>query len=325
MNATRIDVTRVPEPQVLVGDIGGTHARLALVTRGAADWRRTYLCADFPGVLQAIESYLAEIGTRSRPTRVALAVAGPVIDGCIAFTNNGWRISESELLGAGFEKARLVNDFAALAMALPYVGPNELNWLGGPREPRPHGTVAVLGPGTGFGIAALAREGGQSTVVTTEGGHVSFAPTDAVEMEVLRYLSKQFERVSVERLLSGPGLANLHGALGAIAGSKTPVLDPAEITRRARAGEAGCLETVNRFCSILGSVAGDAALSFGAQGGVYITGGVAEKLADLIAASDFRQRFEAKGRFADYQRAIPTWLLASTDAAFVGAAQAMLG
>lgn len=324
MNASRLDVTSMPEPQVLVGDIGGTHARLALVTRGVPERRRTYLCADFPDALRAIESYLAEVAPRGKPTRIALAVAGPVIDGCIAFTNNGWRISESELLRAGFEKARLVNDFAALAMAIPHVGPDDLSWLGGPREPRPHGTVAVLGPGTGFGIAALTREGGQNTVVTTEGGHVSFAPTDEIEIEVLRYLSKRFERVSVERLLSGPGLANLHGALGAIAGGQGQLLEPAEITRRARAGDRGCLETVNRFCSILGSVAGDTALSFGAQGGVYITGGVAEKLADFIAASNFRERFEAKGRFVDYQRAIPTWMLASADAAFVGAAYAML-
>jgi len=306
-----------------VGDIGGTHARLAIVSRGVPELRRTYLCADYPSVLAAIETYLAEIAPLARPQHVALAVAGPVIDGRIEFTNNGWRISEEELLAAGFLRARLVNDFAALAMAIPYVGPNELSWLGGPREPRSHGTIAVLGPGTGFGVAALARAGDQSMVVTTEGGHVSFAPTDEVEVEVLRLLAKQFERVSVERLLSGPGLVNLHVALAAISGFKVVTQDPAEITQRARAGDEGCLRTLDRFCAILGSVAGDAALSFGAQGGVYITGGVAEKLADVIATSSFRKRFEDKGRFVAYQQSIPTWLLTSTDVAFVGAAQAM--
>ena len=325
MHATRVDSTKLRRPQVLVGDIGGTHARFALVTQGVPELRRTYLCAHFPTILEAIESYLAEVKPKARPARIALAVAGPVLDGSIDFTNNGWRVSERELLAAGFERARLVNDFAALAMGIPYIGPNVLTWLGGPTETRPVGTVAVLGPGTGFGVAALAREGDRNIVVTTEAGHVSFAPTDEIEMEVLRILSGRFGRVSVERLLSGPGLANLHAALGAIAGRSVAALDPAAITQQARAGDTDCLATVDRFCAILGSVAGDLALSFGAHGGVYIAGGVAEKLAEFLPASQFRQRFEAKGRFVSYQQSISTWLLATADVAFVGAAQTMQG
>ncbi len=310
-----------PERRTLVGDIGGTHARFAVVGTGAPELRRIYLCSDFPHAHLAIDAYLAEIKA-PRPERVSLAVAGPVIDGSIAFTNNGWRISESELLGAGFARARLINDFAALALAIPHIDLRDLKWLGGPRSAS-DATIVVLGPGTGFGVAALVRDGRQQMVATTEGGHVAFAPDDEEEMEVLRVLKRQFTRVSVERLLSGPGLSSLHQALAVIDGRMQEPLDPAEITRRARAGDEHCLRTAKRFCGILGSVAGDAALSFGARGGVCIAGGVAEKMADLIEASDFRRRFEDKGRFVAYQRAIPTWLLVSADAALVGAAQAV--
>ena len=307
----------------LVGDIGGTNARFAIVGTGRPEFRRVYQCADYPEAQLAIEAYLAEIKPDSRPQQVSLAVAGPVFEGSITFTNNGWRISERELLASGFERARLVNDFAALAIAIAKVAPEELVSLGGPREGTPGTTTVVLGPGTGFGVAALVRDRGDQVVSTTEGGHIAFAPCDDEEMEVLRVMRRQFARVSVERILSGPGLASLHQALAVVDGRMQEPLEAAEIARRARAGDESCLRTTKRFCGILGNVAGDFALAYGARGGVCIAGGVAEKMADLIKASDFRQRFEDKGRFTAYAQAIPTWLLNSTDAALIGAAQAL--
>lgn len=307
----------------LVGDIGGTNARFALVGTGRPESRRVYQCADYTEAQTAIEAYLAEIKPEARPQSISLAVAGPVFEGSITFTNNGWRISESELLANGFERARLVNDFAALAIALANVAPEDLVSLGSPRAALPGATTVVLGPGTGFGVAALVRDRGLQAVSTTEGGHVAFAPCDDEEMELLRVMRRQFARVSVERILSGPGLASLHQALAVVDGRMQEPLEAAEITRRARAGDESCLRTTKRFCSILGSVAGDFALAYGARGGVCIAGGVAEKMADLIKVSDFRARFEDKGRFATYAQAIPTWLLGSTDAALIGAAQAL--
>lgn len=311
-----------PGPTTLVGDIGGTNARFALFGSGRPESRRVYQCADFAEARLAIEAYLAEIRS-PRPRHIALAVAGPVFEGSIAFTNNGWQISERELLESGFERARLVNDFAALAIAIDNVPLEELLWLGGPRESLPHATTVVLGPGTGFGVAALVRDRGTQAIATTEGGHVAFAPCDDEEMEVLRVLRRQFARVSVERILSGPGLASLHQALAVVDGRMQEPLEAAEINRRARAGDESCLRTTKRFCAILGSVAGDYALAYGARGGVCIAGGVAEKMADLIIASEFRQRFEDKGRFTAYAQGIPTWLLNSTDAALIGAAHAL--
>jgi len=306
----------------LVGDIGGTNARFALVGAGRPESRRVYQCADFPEARLAIEAYLAETGVE-RPRSISLAVAGPVTAGSITFTNNGWRIAEQELLSSGFERARLINDFAALAVAVESIAPQELTVLGGSREPMANATIVVLGPGTGFGVAALVRDRGLHAISTTEGGHVAFAPCDEEEMEVLRVMRRQFPRVSVERILSGPGLSSLHHALAVVDGRMQEPLEAAEITRRARAGDGHCLRTTNRFCDILGSVAGDFALAYGARGGVCIAGGVAEKMADLLGASGFRRRFEDKGRFQGYMQAIPTWLLQSTDAALIGAAQAL--
>ena len=307
----------------LVGDIGGTNARFAFFAAGRIEHRRAYLCADFPCAEDAIEAYLADVGVSSRPARVSLAVAGPVLDGTIRMTNNGWRLSERDLRSAGFEQACLVNDFAALAIAIPCFAAADLTVLGASRDSPAGATYLVLGPGTGFGVAALVREGRKHVVATTEGGHIAFAPADDEEIEILKLLRREHGRVSVERVLSGPGLAALHRALETIAGRVPEPLTPAEITERARAGDSSCLRATSRFCAILGAVAGDFALALGARGGVYIAGGVAGKLADLLVASAFRQRFSDKGRFASYNEAIPTWLLHSADAALIGAAHSL--
>lgn len=308
----------------LVGDIGGTHARFALAEikggRPVISAPRSYVNKDHPSPESAIETYLKDTGAE-RPALAVLAVAGPVTDGAIRLTNLDWELSEARLMAvAGFSAARLINDFAAQALGAPRVAPERLRRLG-PEIPTPGaGTLAVMGPGTGFGVAGLLREGGREHVLTTEGGHAGFAPTDEVEVEIWRRFARHRERVSIERVLSGAGLYELYLALADIEGARPSLERQEEVQAAALSGDALAAEAVDRFCRILGSTAGDIALGLGARGGVYIAGGVAERLADQLAGGGFRKRFEAKGRFEGYMQAIPTWLILEPYTALIGAA-----
>ena len=186
-----------------------------------------------------------------------------------------------------------------------------------------HGApISILGPGTGFGVSCLARDGDRVVPIATEGGHIGFAPSNETELAVLRYLWKTFERVTVERILSGPGLENIYQALADLSGREVVVLSAAQITAEAARGEAGAREALRLFCAVFGEVAGDIALLHGARGGVYIAGGIAQKIQQLLAQSEFRARFESKGRLAAYVQAIPTQLILNADAALLGAAHA---
>jgi glucokinase len=255
----------------------------------------------------------------------ALAVAGPIVDGAIALTNTDWRISEVDFSAAvKLSATRLLNDYAALALAAPLLGPEDVRLVGPELPGRPGGTIAILGAGTGFGVSALVRDGGREVVMTTEGGHASLAPADELEVEVWRRLARQFGRVSIERVLSGPGLLNLYHALGAIEGAETLAATPGEVTRRAQGGDGLAKRTVELFCAILGSVAGDFALAYGAQGGVFLAGGVCKHLVDWLPESAFRTRFEQKGRFQAYLAEIPTRVILHTHTvALLGAARAL--
>lgn len=306
----------------LVGDIGGTNARFAIADlTGPAPvlWGvRAYRGADFERPLDAVETYLATV--EEGPSIAVLAVAGPVDAGAARLTNAGWRLSEAELVAWGFGRARLINDFAAQAWALPLLGPGDAADLGGgPADPA--ATLAVLGPGTGFGVAAWVRDGeGREAVLSGEGGHVAFAPCDEVEIEVLRRLSARHGRCSVERILSGPGLLELHRTLAELAGEPGAAARPEQITARALANDPAAARTLERFCAILGAVAGDVALAYGARGGVYIAGGIAPTILEFLERSAFRARFEAKGRFAGYLREIPTRVVTREHPALLGAA-----
>lgn len=310
----------------LVGDIGGTNARYALVDLHGDACEilapRGYRCSAYVEATDSIRAYLHDVGLNHAPGAAAIAVAGPVKDGAIRFTNMSWTLSENGLRSMGFSRAKLLNDYAALALAAPKLKPVELHQLGGAAADHRQ-TIAVLGPGTGFGASALARDGIHQVALATEGGHIAFAPCDDVEIEILKVLTWRFGRVSVERLLSGPGLCNIHSALAEIEGrADEGECDPAEITRRALAGDAASRAAVDRFCAILGSVAGDMALNFGAQGGVYIGGGICPQILDILVHSPFRERFEDKGRFRQYLEPIPAYVILREFAALVGAAQA---
>jgi glucokinase len=293
----------------LVGDIGGTNARFALVNEaGELSHPRALPRRDFGSVGDAIADFLKGAGVEP-PPGIALAAAGPVVEGAVRFTNRGWSTSEIDLRDAGFRDAIIINDFAALAEAVSVLGPADFHRIGPPVEGDPDETAVVLGPGTGLGVGALARRDGRAVVVAGEGGHIGFAPSDDVEIAVARRLSERHGRVSLERILSGPGLAALHDILNELEGRAAPGLDPKAITQGALQRDPACVATVERFCAILGAAAGDYAMAFGARGGVWLTGGVAQALAPIMDSTPFRARFEDKGRMGPYVSAIPTRLI----------------
>ncbi len=309
----------------MVGDIGGTHARFGLVDLAAErldiDSAETLLCAEYESMDAAVHYYLERFGAERQPSAIAVAVAGPVIDGATAFTNMSWTVSEPSLRRFGFAQALLINDYEALASAAPLLTAEHFHGLGPELAQDNRKTVAMLGAGTGFGVAALVRGKGGETIMATEGGHIAFAPIDAYEVEILKRLMARFGRVSIERILSGPGLLSLYMAMCEIDGHPPACDAPSQVTTQALAGDGPAGRAVARFCAILGSTAGDFALSYGAKGGVYIAGGVAPRLLSFFDSGDFRQRFEAKGRFESYLRQIPTGVITHPYLALLGAAR----
>lgn len=310
---------------LLVGDVGGTNARFALARmvegRPVLDHHDSFPASRYPTFLEGVAAFMD--GCDIKPTGGVIAVAGPVEDGAIDLTNSPWAVSETELATLGLNPVRLINDFEALAWGAPVVPADSLEHLGGPAEGDPLATIAVLGPGTGFGVSALVRNArGEEIAMPSEGGHACFPPGDPVEDEILRILRRRYDRVSIERLICGPGLLNMHRALAEIDGRETHIDDPAEITNTAMADpNSPCGSTLARFCAILGAVAGDIALTTGARGGVYIAGGIAPRILPFLKASPFRQRFERKGRFKDYMADIPTQVITHQHAALLGAAR----
>ena len=310
---------------LLVGDVGGTNARFALARlvdgQITLDHHESFPAEQYPTFLKGVAAFVE--GCEVKPSGGVIAVAGPVTDGAIDLTNSPWAVSEAELQTLGLNPVRLINDFEALAWGAPVVPAADLAHLGGPTEGDPHSAIAVLGPGTGFGVSALARDiHGREIALPSEGGHACFAPGDPVEDEILRLLRQRYDRVSIERLVCGPGLLNMHRALAQIDGRVTHIDDPAQITDEALADpRSHCGATLARFCAILGAVAGDVALTMGSRGGVYIAGGIAPRILPFLKASPFRERFERKGRFQDYMADIPTWVITHKHAALLGAAR----
>ncbi len=310
---------------LLVGDVGGTNARFAVARmvdgRPVLEHHESFPAERHPTFLEGVRAFID--GCEVKPSGGVIAVAGPVTDGAIDLTNSPWRVSEAELGTLGLQPVRLINDFEALAWGAPVVPDDQLESLGGPAQGDEDAAIAVLGPGTGFGVSALVRDAhGQQMAMPSEGGHACFAPGDAVEDEILRILRRRYDRVSIERLICGPGLLNMHRALAEIEGRETHIDDPAEITREAlEEANSPCGHTLARFCAILGAVAGDIALTTGARGGVYIAGGIVPRILPFIKASPFRERFERKGRFSDYMAAIPTKVIMHKHAALLGSAR----
>ena len=320
---------KAPQPKtpVLVADVGGTHARFALVDVAAADALvdgsvRRYRGADFASFPDAIRHYLSEIG--ARPGSAVIAAAGLRVDNEVRLTNMPWVISRAALeTQFGFASATLINDFAAMGLCIPLLRNGDVCAIGAPArasiDAHSNRTFAIVGPGTGLGVGALLVREGRVTALETEGGHLSFAPGNDEEIEILRRLAARFGRVSNERLLCGSGLVNLYGVLCEMAGLPAQSLAPEEITQGADS-DAMCRRAVERFCELLGAVAGDLMLAFGAWDGVYLTGGLAPQLVPWLQQGGFRERFEDKGRFSSTMTRVPTSVVLRGDAGLLGAA-----
>jgi glucokinase len=306
---------------VLLADIGGTNARFALARAGAVEEIRHFPVADHLGPLEVIRAFLDEVGQQVMPRRAALAFAGPVEDGRAQLTNGNWRVSASGLRRIlDLDSVAVVNDCAATAWALSKLGGEDLVPLGGGAAAK-GAPAAMIGPGTGLGVAGFIPGRPRPVVLASEGGHVTMAPADRRESMLLEYLRGRFGHVSAERVLSGSGLENLYQAVAAVDGLTAPSRPAQEIVAQALAGDSRVsVAALDCFCAMLGTMAGNLALTFGARGGIYIGGGVVPRFAEFLAASRFRERFESKGRFAAYLGRIPAFVIVHPDPAFLGLA-----
>jgi glucokinase len=321
------DLIHPSPPPVLLADIGGTHVRFALSSPAAsmpllADSIGTFDVADFPSLADAAAHYLADRHTR--PASAVMAVAGRVEGDTARMTNHPWVVSSERIRTAlRLEAVTLVNDFVAQAMAIPLLREADIAVIG-PTRPTPldgaRRTFAVLGAGTGLGIAALLVRDGRWLPLATEGGHASFAPGTPEEIAILERLSADFGRVSNERLVSGAGLVNLHRALAQLAGADPGSMQPEDITSGAAAGDPRCERAVDVFCAVFGAIAGDIALTFGAWDGVYLSGGLVPPLLPALRRSGFRQRFEGKGRYSPAMARVPTIAVQHPQPGLLGAA-----
>ena len=307
----------------LIADIGGTYARFALeVAPHVFEQSASLRCADFDDFHAAITAYLSGL-TGVAPGEIrhaAVAIANPVAGDQVRMTNYHWQFSIEQMRqDLHFDNLVVVNDFTALAMAVPSLSPQQRRQLGGGAAV-PRSVVGLIGSGTGLGVSGLIPAGDGWIALGTEGGHTSFSPQDEREISILQFAWRQYSHVSFERLLSGAGIELIFRALADRAGLPQRDLDAPEITRLALdGGDALCRETIDVFCAILGTAAANLAVSQGAFGGIYIGGGIVPRLGLYFDQSPFRKRFEDKGRFSDYMKGIPTFVITATDATLVGA------
>ncbi len=308
----------------LLADIGGTNARFALeLGPGRVELIEVLACDSYPTIGAALRAYLGSplvAAAGLGPIRhAAVAIANPITGDLVRMTNHHWEFSiEALRVECGFETLMLVNDFTALARSLPHLSAKQKVKIGGgvAREGAPLGLV---GAGTGLGVSGLIPCGGSWTALLSEGGHVTFSPANEVEVAILQYAWRQFDHVSAERLLSGDGIELIYRALAKYNAQPNEGLRAAEISRRALAGECVlCDQVIDAFCGMLGTVAGNLAITLGAQGGIYIGGGIVPRLGERFAQSSFRMRFEQKGRFVNYLAQVPTFVITAEYPAFLG-------
>jgi len=312
---------------ILVADIGGTNARFALaeVIQGkiCVDRPQNFRAEDFETVRDAADAYLEAVGIR--PEEACFAMAGPVGGDELSFSNSHWSLKCSEFQKAmSLSRFDVVNDFYALAAGVGFLSEDALlavrKGQGDANAP-----TLVIGPGTGLGQALIVPTSSGQKVISTEGGHVSFAPRTEREIAVLQFIAREHPRVSVERLLSGRGLVNIHRALCVLADKPRVSLQANEITAAAIEGTYPiAMEAVAMFCEVLGRVAGDAVLSTGARAGVVLGGGILPKIQDLFLASKFEDRFLDKGRMKSYVEPVPVQMVTGEGAALYGAASVLL-
>jgi glucokinase len=326
-------VSTLAQP-ALIADIGGTNARFALTDLAAArpDMHavQTLPCCEYASLQHAAEAYLATLGVA--PKQASIAVACPVDGDAIRLTNRAWAFSRRELQAVlGFERLEVINDFGAVAWSVAALAESDVVCLHGDPALPQRGPISVLGPGTGLGVALLVGDAARGwQVVETEGGHVSFAAIGEEELKITRWMAQRFGRTSNERLLCGVGLSHIEAALrdaGAgpspLGDSATVLRDPAAIVEAALEGhDLDARRTLARFCSVLGSVAGDTALIHGAKS-VMIAGGIVPRFIPFLQSSGFRERFLAKGRFAAYLEKVSIHVITHPQPGLLGAACAL--
>jgi glucokinase len=311
----------------LVADVGGTHARFASQFAPGAPLVETgrYACADFPSLQDAMRHHLDE-RRLAPPAEAAIGIATAITGDAVRMTNNPWGFSIAQMKASlGLQRLVVINDFTALALALPALPGESLQALGGGAAVA-GGAMALIGAGTGLGVSGLLTDGrGAYVPIAGEGGHVTLSTATEEEDGVLRVLRSRFGHVSAERVLSGPGIQNLYGALAELRGAKTDGESASRVTALALDhADALALDALRLFSSLLGQAAGNLALTLGARGGVYLGGGIVPRLGSAFDAALFRERFEAKGRFQSYLAAVPTLLIRSSDeAALLGASRAL--
>ncbi len=305
--------------RVLLGDIGGTNARFALLEHGVIGEVQHLKVAEFPTIIDAITTFLARHATGRPLTAAVLDIAGPIERNRGMLTNSTWMIDGDELAATfSLGSAKLLNDFEAVGWSLPALQPDDLYPLGGTTAAA-GAPMLVIGPGTGFGAACYLPGDGYPTVAVTEAGHATLPATSAREAAVLAKMREHFGHVSIERALSGRGIQNVYQAIAAVDGASVPQRDAAAITSAALDGScATSRATLDMFCAWLGAVAGNLALTFCARGGVYIAGGIPPRFPDYLARSDFRRQFESKGRYDSYLRPIPAYIVTTPDISFLG-------
>ena len=314
---------------ILVADVGGTNARFALVTAFDKTTKeivfnniQKFSSLEFDSFADVVAAYIDTL--ESVPNNACFAVAGPRKKDTVFLTNLGWQFNVSDIKQQfGFANFKVINDFAAFAHASPYID-NTANLVIKDGHSHSDGNIAVIGPGTGFGAAALVKGEEQSVVLSCEAGHISLAACNELERNLITALSEEFEHVSVEHVFSGQGIENLYRAMAKVHEQKAKNFDAPTITQLALAYDDDiCVKTLNQFCDWIGAVAGDLSLTFNATGGVYIGGGILPRFQDKLLASEFVKRFVAKGKMQHIVNDIPVILITQDNIPLLGAAASL--
>ncbi|MGK0271470.1 MAG: glucokinase [Cocleimonas sp.] len=306
----------------LIADIGGTNARFALLEGNSHTPIEAVnlVCADYPSIVDAVRIYLDSVSF-AKPDKAAIAVATVVANDQLKMTNNAWEFSIEETRQTlELDQLKVINDFTGLALAIPHLSSDQYHKVGGGTEVDQH-VKAVIGPGTGLGVSGAIPLNGSWFPLQGEGGHTSYGPLNKRESQIIEIVKEHMTHVSAESLVSGAGLSLLYQSISQLKGVNSLRLDPEQISLKAVNGSCPIAsEALSIFCQVLGSVAGNLALTLGSRGGVYIGGGIVPKVLEYFSASDFRIRFEQKGRFTKYLSGIPTYVITAKYPALTGAA-----
>lgn len=327
-----------PTPYFLAADVGGTHARVALARTVRAEGnacpvellhRESYACAAWPSLADLLADFIAKLAhtawSNAAPMSGVLACAGYVQDDQVVNRNLPWPVSISGMQSQlGIPHLVVINDFEALAHAVPYVNPADMRLLmagNGAPGGLAAGPIVVMGPGTGLGCAAILPTSHGPRVLATEAAHTSLAPSTPRELDILRMLAGDQQYVAVEHALSGPGLLKLYRAISALRGEPALLDTPAGVTSGALdQSSQAALEALNVFCALLGSYAADLAALYGAHGGIVLAGGILPKIEDFLRHSDFSMRFLRKGALTPFLQRVPVHVIDHGDLGVLGAA-----